>query len=158
MEGLINEDDESCNNSWRRWDSYEIADHDQEEREYEIGKCLHLPKTTKETRSNTPYPEEGNTPYSSYMEIKYSGRYQTWSLLQETPDMSYPRHWIRRVASSSSVGRPESKDTNLKKSVLLNTKSKSTSTNVKKDQSSVSLVSNKRDTLNLNVSKSNENV
>ncbi|GJR32339.1 hypothetical protein Tco_0718916 [Tanacetum coccineum] len=97
MEGLINEDDESCNNSWRRWDSYEIADHDQEEREYEIGKCLHLPKTTKETRSNTPYPEEGNTPYSSYMEIKYSGRYQTWSLLQETPDMSYPRHWIRRI-------------------------------------------------------------
>ncbi|GJV88941.1 hypothetical protein Tco_1532879 [Tanacetum coccineum] len=97
MEGLINEDDESCNNGWKRWDSYEIADHDQEEREYEIGKCLHLPKTTKETRSNTPYPEEGNTPYSSYMEIKYSGRYQTWSLLQETPDMSYPRHWIRRI-------------------------------------------------------------
>ncbi|GJX69411.1 hypothetical protein Tco_0305138 [Tanacetum coccineum] len=48
--------------------------------------CLHSPKTTKETRSNTPYQEEGNTPYSSYMEIKYSGRYQTWSLLQETPD------------------------------------------------------------------------
>ncbi|GJZ04664.1 hypothetical protein Tco_0537939 [Tanacetum coccineum] len=28
---------------------------------------------------------KGNTPYSSYMGIKYSGRYQTWSLLQETP-------------------------------------------------------------------------
>ncbi|GKA30911.1 hypothetical protein Tco_0717216 [Tanacetum coccineum] len=60
--------------------------------------------------------------------------------------------------NSSSVRRPESKDTNLKKRVLLNTKSKSTSTNVKKDQSSVSLVSNKRDTLNSNVSKSNTNV
>ncbi|GJT83242.1 putative ribonuclease H-like domain-containing protein [Tanacetum coccineum] len=47
---------------------------------------LHSPKTTKETRSNTPYPEEGNTPYLSYMKIKYSGRYQTLSLLQETPD------------------------------------------------------------------------
>ncbi|GKB89384.1 hypothetical protein Tco_0961656 [Tanacetum coccineum] len=35
MEGLINEDDESSNNGWRRWDEYEIADHDQEEREYE---------------------------------------------------------------------------------------------------------------------------
>ncbi|GJZ21992.1 putative reverse transcriptase domain-containing protein [Tanacetum coccineum] len=35
MEGLINEDDESSNNGWRRWDGYEIADHDQEEREYE---------------------------------------------------------------------------------------------------------------------------
>nr|GEY77263.1 hypothetical protein [Tanacetum cinerariifolium] len=37
--------------------------------------CLHSPKTTKETRSNTLYPE-GNTPYLSYMEIKYYGRYQ----------------------------------------------------------------------------------
>ncbi|GJT83282.1 hypothetical protein Tco_1057624 [Tanacetum coccineum] len=35
MEGLINEDDESCNNGWKRWDNYEIADHDQEEREYD---------------------------------------------------------------------------------------------------------------------------
>ncbi|GJY47806.1 reverse transcriptase domain-containing protein [Tanacetum coccineum] len=26
--------------------------------------CLHSPKTMKETRSDTPYPEEGNTPYS----------------------------------------------------------------------------------------------
>ncbi|GJW65756.1 hypothetical protein Tco_0117640 [Tanacetum coccineum] len=51
---------------------------------------LHSPKTTKETRSNTPYPEEGNTPYLSYMKIKYSGRYQTLSLLQETPDT--PEH------------------------------------------------------------------
>nr|GEX85695.1 reverse transcriptase domain-containing protein [Tanacetum cinerariifolium] len=41
--------------------------------------CRHSPKTTKETRSNTPYPEEGNTPYSNYMGIKYSRRYQTWS-------------------------------------------------------------------------------
>nr|GEU57192.1 hypothetical protein [Tanacetum cinerariifolium] len=30
MEGLINEDDESSNNGWRRWDGYEIANHDQE--------------------------------------------------------------------------------------------------------------------------------
>ncbi|GJZ60928.1 retrovirus-related pol polyprotein from transposon TNT 1-94 [Tanacetum coccineum] len=63
-----------------------------------------------------------------------------------------------RVASSSSVRRPESKDTNLKKRALLNTKFKTTSTKVKKTQSSVSLVSNKRDTLNLNVSGSNTNV
>ncbi|GKC74005.1 hypothetical protein Tco_1119888 [Tanacetum coccineum] len=27
--------DLECNNGWRRWDGYEIADHDQEEREYE---------------------------------------------------------------------------------------------------------------------------
>nr|GEX12491.1 hypothetical protein [Tanacetum cinerariifolium] len=35
-------------------------------------------KTTKETRYNTPYPGKPNTPYSSYMERKYSERYQTW--------------------------------------------------------------------------------
>nr|GEU83345.1 hypothetical protein [Tanacetum cinerariifolium] len=35
IEGLIDEDDESSNNDWRRWDGYEIANHDQEEREYE---------------------------------------------------------------------------------------------------------------------------
>ncbi|GKB00485.1 hypothetical protein Tco_0828478 [Tanacetum coccineum] len=28
MEGLIDEDDESSNNGWRKWDGYEIADHD----------------------------------------------------------------------------------------------------------------------------------
>ncbi|GJT33991.1 hypothetical protein Tco_0924410 [Tanacetum coccineum] len=37
MEGLIDEDDESSNNDWRRWDGYEIDYHDQEEREYENG-------------------------------------------------------------------------------------------------------------------------
>ncbi|GKF20059.1 hypothetical protein Tco_0068697, partial [Tanacetum coccineum] len=39
MEGLINEDDESSNNGWIRWDGYEISDHDyeDEEREYENG-------------------------------------------------------------------------------------------------------------------------
>ncbi|GKE52471.1 hypothetical protein Tco_1487627, partial [Tanacetum coccineum] len=35
MEGMIDDNDKSCNNGWRRWDGYEIADHDQEEREYE---------------------------------------------------------------------------------------------------------------------------
>ncbi|GKA13243.1 ribonuclease H-like domain-containing protein [Tanacetum coccineum] len=34
LEGLINDDDESSNNGWKRWDGYEIADHDHEEREY----------------------------------------------------------------------------------------------------------------------------
>nr|GEX54254.1 hypothetical protein [Tanacetum cinerariifolium] len=29
MEGTIDDDDESSNNGWRRWDNYEIADHDQ---------------------------------------------------------------------------------------------------------------------------------
>ncbi|GJR33257.1 hypothetical protein Tco_1109489 [Tanacetum coccineum] len=62
------------------------------------------------------------------------------------------------VASSSSVKRPDSKDNNLKKKVLLHTKSKSTSKDVKKSHSSVSLVSNKHDTLNSNISKSNANV
>ncbi|GJV28157.1 hypothetical protein Tco_1384605 [Tanacetum coccineum] len=55
------------------------------------------------------------------------------------------------VESSSSVSRPESKSTNLKKSVFLNTKSKRTSKEFKKHQNSGSFVSNKSDTSNLNV-------
>nr|GEX76276.1 retrovirus-related Pol polyprotein from transposon TNT 1-94 [Tanacetum cinerariifolium] len=62
------------------------------------------------------------------------------------------------VASSSSVRRPKCKDNNLKKIVLQHTKSKSTSKDVKKSHTSVSLVSNKHDTLNSNVSESNANV
>ncbi|GJQ90492.1 hypothetical protein Tco_0001631 [Tanacetum coccineum] len=58
-----------------------------------------------------------------------------------------------QIASSSSVSRPESKDNNLKKRVLLHIKSKSTSKNFKKSQRIVSLVSNKHDTLNSNVSE-----
>ncbi|GJU27056.1 integrase, catalytic region, zinc finger, CCHC-type containing protein [Tanacetum coccineum] len=50
-----------------------------------------VPALTKDHRGiklNTPYPERLNTPYSRYdiRKIKYSGRYQTWSLLQETPN------------------------------------------------------------------------
>ncbi|GJT93170.1 retrovirus-related pol polyprotein from transposon TNT 1-94 [Tanacetum coccineum] len=45
-----------------------------------------------------------------------------------------------RVESSSSISRPESKSTNLKKSVFLNTKSKSTSKEFKKHQNSVQVI------------------
>nr|GEZ61759.1 hypothetical protein [Tanacetum cinerariifolium] len=62
------------------------------------------------------------------------------------------REWLG-VASSSSVSISESKDTNLKKRVLLNTKSKSTSKDVRKSQSSFTSVANKSDTINLNVSE-----
>ncbi|GKC39500.1 hypothetical protein Tco_1051884 [Tanacetum coccineum] len=63
-----------------------------------------------------------------------------------------------RAASSSSVSRSESMDTNSKKRVLLNTKSKRTSKDVKKSQSSFTSVANKNDTMNLNVSNSKTNV
>nr|GEZ10655.1 hypothetical protein [Tanacetum cinerariifolium] len=59
-----------------------------------------------------------------------------------------------RVVSSSNVSRPESKSNNLKKRVSLHTKSKSTSKEFKKLQSSVSLVSNERNTLDSNVIES----
>ncbi|GJW96616.1 hypothetical protein Tco_0178424 [Tanacetum coccineum] len=62
------------------------------------------------------------------------------------------------VATSNNVRRPESKDINSKKRVLLNTKSKSMSTNVKKFSSSVSIISNKRETLNSTACQSNTNV
>nr|GEU99992.1 retrovirus-related Pol polyprotein from transposon TNT 1-94 [Tanacetum cinerariifolium] len=63
-----------------------------------------------------------------------------------------------RVASSCSVRRAESKDTTLKKRVLLNTKSKSTSIDVKMFSSSVSVVSNKSETMNSTVCQSNASV
>ncbi|GKB79834.1 hypothetical protein Tco_0946729 [Tanacetum coccineum] len=62
------------------------------------------------------------------------------------------------VTSSSSVRRPESKDNNLMKRVLPNTNSKTISKDVKNSQSSVSLASNKCDTLNSNVSTTKANV
>ncbi|GJT36571.1 hypothetical protein Tco_0926990 [Tanacetum coccineum] len=77
------------------------------------------------------------------------------SKVEVKKDKSKP---VTSLSSSSSVSRQESKDSNLKKRVLLHTKSKSTSKYFKKSQSSVSLVSNKCDKLNSNVSESKTNV
>ncbi|GJW43375.1 receptor protein kinase TMK1-like protein [Tanacetum coccineum] len=49
------------------------------------------------------YPGMTNTPYSSHMEIKYSGRYQTWSLLQETPNTPYRILLIRRLTQLQTL-------------------------------------------------------
>ncbi|GJW41093.1 hypothetical protein Tco_0066938 [Tanacetum coccineum] len=65
---------------------------------------------------------------------------------------------VASSSSSSSVIRLEIKDTNLKGTVLLNTKSKSTSKDVKKSQSSFISVDNKIDTLNSNAYDSKTNV
>nr|GEW83473.1 hypothetical protein [Tanacetum cinerariifolium] len=46
-----------------------------------------VPALTKDHEGNNiqyVVSRKGNTPYSSYMGIKYSERYQAWSLLQET--------------------------------------------------------------------------
>nr|GEW49886.1 hypothetical protein [Tanacetum cinerariifolium] len=58
--------------------------------------CLHSPKTTKETRS-IRHIQKKAIRRIQVIDAEYSGRYQTWSLLQETPDTSYPRLWIRRL-------------------------------------------------------------
>ncbi|GJT48589.1 integrase, catalytic region, zinc finger, CCHC-type containing protein [Tanacetum coccineum] len=62
------------------------------------------------------------------------------------------------IARGISVSRSESKDTNSKKRVLLNTKSKSTSKDVKKSHISFTSVANKNDTMNSNVPESKTNV
>ncbi|GKC55173.1 retrovirus-related pol polyprotein from transposon TNT 1-94 [Tanacetum coccineum] len=62
------------------------------------------------------------------------------------------------VESSNSVRRPQSKDNKSKKRVLKNTNIKTTSTNVRNFSSSVSIVSNKRESMSLIVSQSNANV
>ncbi|GJZ86457.1 hypothetical protein Tco_0658067 [Tanacetum coccineum] len=80
-------------------------------------------------------------------------------LLKQVTSCSSPKiEQVKRVESSSSVSRPESKSTNLKKSVFLNTKSKRTTKEFKKHQNSGSFVSNKSDTSNLNVSTPKVNV
>nr|GEU35982.1 hypothetical protein [Tanacetum cinerariifolium] len=72
--------------------------------------CLQSPKTMK-TRSNTPYPEEGNVPYSSYMGIKYSRRYQTSHTIKTVADAKvaiqemaeYSQKWHNGTSSTRST-------------------------------------------------------
>ncbi|GJX95120.1 hypothetical protein Tco_0349706, partial [Tanacetum coccineum] len=52
--------------------------------------CLHSPKTTKERRSIRRIQKKSIRHIEDIV-CEYSGRYQTWSLLQETP--------IRRIQS-----------------------------------------------------------
>ncbi|GKB45975.1 hypothetical protein Tco_0896728 [Tanacetum coccineum] len=47
--------------------------------------CLHFTKDHEGNKINTPYLENPIRRIQA-MEIKYSGRYRTWSLLQETPN------------------------------------------------------------------------
>ncbi|GJY16228.1 hypothetical protein Tco_0386650 [Tanacetum coccineum] len=58
--------------------------------------CLHFTKDHEGNKINTPYPENPIRRIQA-MEIKYSGRYRTWSLLQETPNTPYRRFSIRRI-------------------------------------------------------------
>ncbi|GJR04009.1 retrovirus-related pol polyprotein from transposon TNT 1-94, partial [Tanacetum coccineum] len=62
------------------------------------------------------------------------------------------------VESSNSVRRPKSKDTKLKDKVLQNTNDKKPSAHVRKMSSSVSIDSNKRETMNSTVCQSNASV
>ncbi|GJY50946.1 hypothetical protein Tco_0441793 [Tanacetum coccineum] len=59
-------------------------------KEYTAYPCLHSPKTTKERRSIRPIQKNSIRRIQDIV-CEYSGRYQTWSLLQETP--------IRRIQS-----------------------------------------------------------
>ncbi|GJZ76561.1 hypothetical protein Tco_0641233 [Tanacetum coccineum] len=56
--------------------------------------CLHSPKTTKETCSIRRIQRRPIRRIED-IECEDSGRYQTWSLLQETPNTPYPIPWIR---------------------------------------------------------------
>ncbi|GKB65850.1 hypothetical protein Tco_0927262 [Tanacetum coccineum] len=62
------------------------------------------------------------------------------------------------VESSNSVRRPQSKDTKSKNKVLKNTNAKSSSAHVRKVSSSVSIDSNKHETMNSTVCQSNASV
>ncbi|GKG14809.1 hypothetical protein Tco_0354409, partial [Tanacetum coccineum] len=53
--------------------------------------CLHFTKDHKGNKINKPYPENPIRRIQA-MEIKYSGRYRTWSLLQETLQYAVVRY------------------------------------------------------------------
>ncbi|GJW30522.1 hypothetical protein Tco_0047397 [Tanacetum coccineum] len=55
--------------------------------------CLHSPKTTKERRAIHRIQKNSIRRIQDIV-CEYSGRYQTWSLLQETPNTPYPIPWI----------------------------------------------------------------
>ncbi|GJY10887.1 putative ribonuclease H-like domain-containing protein [Tanacetum coccineum] len=103
--------DESSNDCWKRWKIHKIYYHDYDEGEYEnetheeghelcdyysedqyavsikedtTYPCLHSPKTTKEKRSIRRILKKSIRHIEDIV-CEYSGRYQTWSLLQETP-------------------------------------------------------------------------
>ncbi|GJU51720.1 retrovirus-related pol polyprotein from transposon TNT 1-94 [Tanacetum coccineum] len=50
--------------------------------------CLHFTKDHEGNKINTPYPENPIR-HIQVIECEDSGRYRTWSLLQETPNTSY---------------------------------------------------------------------
>nr|GEV19674.1 hypothetical protein [Tanacetum cinerariifolium] len=58
--------------------------------------CMHFTKDYKGNKINKPYPENPIRRIQA-MEIKYSGRYRTWSLLQEIPNTPYRSLSIRRI-------------------------------------------------------------
>ncbi|GJV67186.1 hypothetical protein Tco_1482695 [Tanacetum coccineum] len=109
------------------------------------------------TSCSTPKNEQGQKKNANVIARAMYRVMNTETKMSVTKDNMFSCTSIS-IASSSSVRRPESKDTNLKKRVLLNTKSKSTPKDVKKSQNPVSLVVNKHDTMNLNASESNVNV
>nr|GEU56998.1 hypothetical protein [Tanacetum cinerariifolium] len=58
--------------------------------------CLHFTKDHKRNKINTPYPDNPIRRIQ-VIECEDSGRYRTWSLLQETPNTPYQRFLIRRI-------------------------------------------------------------
>ncbi|GJY65109.1 hypothetical protein Tco_0466569 [Tanacetum coccineum] len=76
-----------CNNLLINDSDYQYAVSIKEDTAYP---CLHSPKTTKERRSIRRIQKKSIRRIEDIV-CEYSGRYQTWSLLQETP--------IRRIQS-----------------------------------------------------------
>ncbi|GKA67871.1 hypothetical protein Tco_0767788 [Tanacetum coccineum] len=62
--------------------------------------CLHSPKTTKETSSIRRIQRRPIRRIEAIV-CEDSGRYQAWSLLQETPNTPYPTPWIRHIELTS---------------------------------------------------------
>ncbi|GKB52883.1 hypothetical protein Tco_0903636 [Tanacetum coccineum] len=88
------------------------------------------------------------------------GMYRLTTIETQTPDSKTNIHVSNStgVESSNSVRRPKSKDIKLKNKVLKNTNDKSSTAHVWKMSSSVSIDSNKLETMHSNVCQSNTSV
>ncbi|GJT14155.1 hypothetical protein Tco_0861197 [Tanacetum coccineum] len=70
---------------------------------YKVDRSFHgiaLTKTTKETRSICRIQRRAIRRIEDIV-CEDSGRYQLWSLLQESPNTPYPIPWIRRIKPTS---------------------------------------------------------
>ncbi|GJR93726.1 hypothetical protein Tco_0265900 [Tanacetum coccineum] len=110
MEGIIDEDDESSNEGWRRWDNFENTNRDHEERKYEME---HEDEERCELFDDNPHQEAPVCNIRRFDMIKYSfGKDEEYVAIKECEyDDEDARHTyqeiFRRMDEGWMVARAE---------------------------------------------------